>query len=65
MRHESHRHDGPKRMDEGFKESEEGIAKILLFCIQGKESRGKPSPKLQKNPRIDLNPEGDSVIKKF
>ena len=51
-----------KWMDGGFKESEEGIAKILLFCIQGEEGRGNPSPGFQKNSQIDLNPEGDSTI---
>ena len=49
----------------GFQESEEGVAKTILFCTQGEEDREYPSPGFQKNSQIDLNLEGDSTIKKF
>ena len=65
MRHGRHRHGGPKMGGWSFKESEEGIAKTILFCTQGEEDRGYPSPGFQKNSQFDLNPEGDSTIKKF
>ena len=47
------------------KKASKEIAKNILFCTQGEEGRGNPSPEFQKNSRIDLNLEGDSTIKKF
>lgn len=50
-------------MNGGFEESEEGIAKTILFAPRKRKTR-KSFFRIPK-PQIDLNLEGDSTIEKY
>ena len=54
MRHESHRHGGPKMGGWSFKESEEGIAKTILFAPRERKTGDIRLPDSKRTPKSTL-----------